>query len=57
MFNKQPTPTLAFLAANKFAMDARGYAAPSQKYLAVNLQLAGVLSSISDLFSKAIIHT
>jgi hypothetical protein len=34
MFNKQPIPTLAFSAAT---MDARGYAAPSQKYLAVNL--------------------
>jgi hypothetical protein len=36
MFNKQPIPTLAFSAARNFTMDARGYAAPSQKYLAVN---------------------
>jgi hypothetical protein len=37
MFNIQPTPTLAFSAAINFTMDAIGYAAPSQKYLAVNL--------------------
>jgi hypothetical protein len=37
MFDKKPISTLAFPAARNFTIDARGYAAPSHKYFAVNL--------------------
>jgi hypothetical protein len=51
MFNKQPIPILDFSAARNFTTDARGYAAPSQKYLAVNLLLAGVIKDHTGIFT------
>ena len=63
MFNKHPIPTLTFSAARNFTMDARGYAAPSQKqtclpsHNAISIfemtcQYFGVLVSIKVLLKE-----